>query len=223
MSYPETTDTSSDLPITFSLQPGFSPIDFTESSQQRAENLLSSLRHSMPELPGEQCLQAILAYEYSIQRMLSEGVLYAANFVGRSAQDPSAATTAQFTVLACDAELKAAQPLNALARQLREERSGREVDFVDLSVGRCLAVVQEDLVTPEVNLAGSPVQIPRRTRQFQIIMPLASRGQLVFFSLVTECLQDWDDYVAMMAEICKTITWNETQQSSISARLEGML
>lgn len=37
------------------------------------------------------------------------------------------------------------------------------------------------------------------------------RGQIAFFALSTslrmECLWDRDDYVAMMAEICKTIRW----------------
>ncbi|RCW45159.1 hypothetical protein DFQ14_103123 [Halopolyspora algeriensis] len=223
MSSTEATDTSSGFPLTFSLQPGFEPIDFTETPQQRAEKLLDSLQNTLPGQSGEQYLRVILAYEYSIQRMLEEGALYAANFVGRSARDPSAATTAQLTVLTRDTALKASQPLTVLARQLREERSGREVDFVDLSVGRCLAVVQEDLIIPEVNLTDNPPQNPRRTRQFQVVMPLASRGQLVFFTLATECLRDWDEYVAMMAEICKTITWNEPQQSSIASRLEGRL
>ncbi|MFD6796433.1 MULTISPECIES: hypothetical protein [Prauserella salsuginis group] len=39
--------------------------------------------------------------------------------------------------------------------------------------------------------------------------PLVDRGQLAFFALSTECLWDWDDYVEMMAEICKTIRWAE--------------
>lgn len=217
------TDQSGDFPLTFSLQPGFVPVDLAESSQQRAEKLLDSLQHTMPELDESRFLRVILAYEYSIQRMLEEGAIYAANFVGRSAQNSSTATTAQFTVLTRAAELKASQPLNVLAHHLREERTEREVDFVDLPVGRCLAVVQEDLITPEVNLTGHEEQNPRRTRQFQLIVPLPSRGQLAIFALATECLQDWDDYVAMMAEICRTITWNETQQSSIASRLEGLL
>ncbi|MDR7301057.1 hypothetical protein [Haloactinomyces albus] len=223
MSSTEKTDKSSDFPLTFSLHPGFNPIDLTQNPQTRSEKLLESLQSTIPELSGEQYLRVILAYEYSIQRMLEEGVIYAANFVGRSQQDPSAATTAQFTVLVREAELKASQPLNVLARHLREERTGREVDFVNLSIGRCLAVVQEDLFDPEVNLTGHETQNSRRTRQFQVIAPLASRGQLVFFALVTECIRDWNEYVAMMAEICKTITWNETQQSSIASRLEGLL
>lgn len=219
----ENADTASEFPLAFSLQSGFSPIDFKESSQVRAERLLDSLQRGVSNLSGEQHLRVIMAYEYSVCRMREEGVLYAANFVGRSERDPSAASAAQFTVLVRDAELKASQPLNVLARQLREERSGREVDFVDLPVGRCLAVVQEDLFVPAVHLTGQETQNPRRTRQFQVVVPLVSRGQLVVFALATEYLRDWDEYVAMMAEICKTVTWRETQESSIESRLAGLL
>ncbi|MBA8825516.1 hypothetical protein FHX42_002867 [Saccharopolyspora lacisalsi] len=221
MSSTETTDASDHFPLASSLHSGVESIDLAGSSQERAEKLLESLQRNMPGLSGEQLLRVIMANEHSGRRMAEEGVIYAANFVGRSAQDPTAATTAQFTVLVRHAELKASQPLTVLAEELRGQ-TGREVDFVDLTVGRCLAVVQEDQAELEVNLTGAESQETRRSRQFQLIVPMANRNQLAIFALATEFLWDWDDYGAMMAEICQTISWSETQRRSIASKLEGL-
>lgn len=221
MSSTETTDEPGVFPLNFSLQPGFTAIDLAESAQDRAEKMLDSLQRNMPELGVEEHLRAIMAYEYSVRRMREEGVIYAANFVGRSSEDSSTATTAQFSVVLQAAELKASQPLTIPAEELRK-RPSCKVDFVDLPVGRSLVVVEETTLQPEVNLAGHDSAPQRRTRQFQVIIPLSSRDELAIFSLATECLQDWDDYVGMMAEICKTISWREDQRSSIESKLAGL-
>ncbi|SFE15611.1 hypothetical protein SAMN04487819_108234 [Actinopolyspora alba] len=217
-------DESSDtFPLSFGLHSGFQPVDFSESSAERAERLFESARSALPGLAEEQCLRLLVANEYLLRRMAEEGIIYAANFVGRSARDTTAATTAQFTLTLRDVELKATRPLEALAAGLREEDARREVDFVDLTVGRCLAVVQQDTPKPEVNLTGAAHYEPRVSRQFQVIVPLVERSQLAIFGLATECLRDWEDYVAMMADICNSIQWRDSERSSIEDKLAGLL
>ncbi|SDP02367.1 hypothetical protein SAMN04487905_101476 [Actinopolyspora xinjiangensis] len=216
-------DSSDTFPLSFGLHPGFQPVDFNESSADRAERLFESARSALPGLTEEQCLRLVVANEYLVRRMAEEGIIYAASFVGRSARDTTAATTAQFTLTLREADLKATRPLEALAAGLREQDARREVDFVDLAVGRCLAVVQQDTPTPEVNLTGAEHHEPRVSRQLRVIVPLVERSQLAIFGLVTECLRDWEDYVAMMAEICNSIRWRGSARSSIEDKLAGLL
>ncbi|ASU77312.1 hypothetical protein CDG81_02150 [Actinopolyspora erythraea] len=88
---------------------------------------------------------------------------------------------------------------------------------------RWRAGAEAALPKPEVNLTGAEHHEPRVSRQLQVIVPLVERGQLAIFGLVTECLRDWDDYVAMMAEICNSIRWRDSERSSIEDKLAGLL
>lgn len=214
-------DQKSIFPITFELQHGFQEVDLTADPDARAEQLIQRLRRSIPGLSAEQQLNIVLTYQYAIERMIAEGVIYSSNFVGRSRRNPTAATTAQFAVSVRDSTVKANRPLDVAAATLRQE--GRRVDLVDLSIGRCLAVVAEDTLRPPTRITGEPTSTLRRVRQIQLIVPLSDRDQLSFFALSTECLRDWDDYVQMMAEICRTIRWRgEPDTTLINSVLDGL-
>lgn len=105
---------------------------------------------------------------------------------------------------------------------LRTHRPRSEAQLVDLPVGRCLSVVDETMFQTPTNIAGGQAATMHRVRQLQLIHPLAGRGELAFFTMSTECLRDWEDYVAMMAEICKTIEWSDAGgHTTIGSVLEG--
>lgn len=83
-------------------------------------------------------------------------------------------------------------------------------------------MVEDDRFATPVDIVGRPESKIRHVRQIQLVYPLTGQGKLAFFGLSTECLRDWDEYVEMMAQISKTISWMETSgDSSIGAVLEG--
>lgn len=211
------------FPLAFALPTEFRPIDLTADSATRATRLYDELNHTLPDLDEEQLLHLLVANQYAAERMIDEGVIYAATFLGRSDRDPGAASTAQFTVLSRHMPGSGRQPLEPVLDSIRRERKNAEAQYVDLEIGRCLAVVEDDRFQNPVRVTGRPADTMRRVRQIQVIFPLADRGELAFFALSTECLWDWDDYVTMMAGICKTIRWvdRDNESTSISNILDG--
>ncbi|MBB3661168.1 hypothetical protein FB384_000072 [Prauserella sediminis] len=197
------------FPLAFTLPAEFRPADLTADAATRATRLQEQLESSLPGLSGEQLLHVVMANQYAVERMLDEGVLYAATFVGRSDREPNAASMAQFSVLTRDVPGRLRQPLEPVLEAIRRERKNARAQYVDLEIGRCLVVVEDDRFRNPVRVTGEPTDTTRHVRQIQVIFPLVDRGQLAFFALSTECLWDWDDYVEMMAEICKTIRWAE--------------
>ncbi|GAA1238752.1 hypothetical protein GCM10009676_24170 [Prauserella halophila] len=211
------------FPLVFALPAQFRPVDLSADAATRASRLQEQLESSLPGLSGEQLLHVLLANQYSVERMLDEGVIYAATFLGRSDRDPNAASMAQFSVLTRKMAGHHRQPLEPVLESIRRERENAEAQYVDLEIGRCLVVMEDDRFSNPVRVTGEPTDTMRHVRQIQVIFPLVDRGKLAFFALSTECLWDWDDYVAMMAEICKTIRWAESddEPSTISNVLDG--
>ncbi|MCP2252244.1 hypothetical protein LY13_000983 [Prauserella aidingensis] len=193
--------------MAFALPAEFRPVDLSADAATRAARLQEQLASSLPGLSGEQLLHVIMANQYAVERMIDEGVLYAATFLGRSEREPDAASMAQFSVLTRDMPGHLRQPLEPVLESIRRERKNAEARYVDLEIGRCLVVVEDDRFRNPVHVTGEPTDTMRHVRQIQVIFPLVDRGKIAFFALSTECLWDWDDYVAMMAEICKTIRW----------------
>lgn len=213
---------SDGFPLAFSLPEGFRSIDLRSEPARRGDELLERLNAAMPSLTGEDALHVVLANQFLAERMIEEGVVYAASFLGRSEQDPTAASTATFTVLTREAPDLRGTSLTSVLTAIQQKRKNATARYVDLTIGRCVAVVEDDLFSSTVTITGQPTDTVRHVRQLQLIFPLADRGQLAFFALSTECTQDWDDYVRMMAEICKTIRWTEASETtSISDALDG--
>jgi hypothetical protein len=212
---------TSDFPLGFTLPDGFQEVDLAATPASRADRLLDSLEKTLPELTGEEKLHLVFANQYSVERMVAGGVIYAANFVGRSDVDLTAATTAQFSVLLLNGMGNASRPLEVAEEALRKEGKQREVQFIDLKIGRCLAVVEDAVLQAPVDVLGQANDDAHRVRQMQIMFPVPDRGQLAVFALSTQFLRDWDDYVDLMAQICKTFRWTETEGGSVSAALDG--
>lgn len=219
----DTPNSQQRFPLAFALPAEFRPVDLSADASTRATQLQERLESSLPELAGEQLLHVLMANQYAVERMVDEGVIYAATFLWRSERDPSAASMAQFSVLTRDMPGNHRQPLEPVLESIRRERKNAEAQYVDLEIGRCLVVVEDDRFRNPVRVTGEPTDTVRHVRQIQLIFPLVDRGTLAFFALSTECLWDWDDYVAMMAEICKTIRWAESddEPNTISNVLDG--
>lgn len=209
------------FPLAFGIHPGFEPVDLALGPEERANHLIWSLGENMPELENEQVLHLVLANDHLAEAMLSGGVIYAANFVGRSQRDPTSATTAQFTVSVREAQLRQTRPLEAMMSELRDRGAGSKADLIDLDVGRCLAIVDDTVLDTPVTVTGDASTQPRHVRQLQVVIPLIGHDQLALFALSTEFLQDWPDYSSMMAEICKSITWRTPDEGSIGSILDG--
>lgn len=198
-------------------------MDLTEDPAVRAQRVQNSLKRALPTLGDDEVSHATFANEFLVQRLRAEGAMYCANFVGRSERDTSAASTAQFVVLTKDGPAGVARPLDVAAEALRREnKSNRKIDFIDLPIGRCLVVLEDNTFELPTNLAGHKTDHVRHVRQIQVLYPLTDNGKLAFFELCTECLRDWDDYVQMMAAICKTIEWREPEPTNIGSVLDGL-
>lgn len=211
------------FPLTFTIPAGFHQVDLHEDPGQRAQRLRQSLQRTLPTLGEDELLHVIFANEYVIDRMIADGAIYCANFIGRSDRDPTAASTAQFVVSTKRGPTGVKRPLDAAAEALRREnKAGRTLDLVDLPIGRCLTIIEDDQLRMPVNIVGHKTDKVHRMRQIQVVYPLVDSGKLAFFALVTECLRDWDDYVQMMAAICKTIERAEPERTTIRSRLAGL-
>lgn len=211
------------FPLTFNLPDVFERIDLTSSPEIRADHLLDAIERNLPELSQEDRLRLVFANQHAVERMLLGGVIFAANFVGRSEVDRTAASTAQFSVLAVEGLGDSPRPLDVAAEALQKEDRNRDLQFTDLNIGRCLAIVEETVLHPATGIQGEDTTSARHVRQIQIMFPLTEQRKLAIFALSTECLQDWDDYVEMMAQICKTIRWKQQYiESSIAAALDGL-
>ncbi|OLT45129.1 hypothetical protein BJF85_01560 [Saccharomonospora sp. CUA-673] len=213
------------FPLTFALPTEFRAVDLTADAATRATRLQAELDRTLPGLEDEQRLHLIVANQYAVERMLDEGVLYAATFIGRSDRRPGAASIAQFTALTREMSVPGTgrRPLEPVLDAIRRQRKNADAQYVDLEIGRCLVVVEDDRFQRPVRVTGEPADTVRHVRQIQVVFPLADRGELAFFALSTECLWDWDDYVTMMAEICKTLRWaaRDNEFTSISNVLDG--
>ncbi|MGH3622489.1 MAG: hypothetical protein ACRDQ5_11965 [Sciscionella sp.] len=215
-------DEAAPFPYRFRLPQGFHELDLAERPEPRAERLLDSLRQNLPGITDEQLIHAIIGNQYAVERLVDEGTIYAANFIGRSDHDPTAASTAQFTLMVRPTGSTAREPLEVIAEGLRKEPGkSRAIDFVDLPIRRCLVVTEEDSVSSPVNIAGAPTERPAVVRQIQVSFPLPEPSNLAVFTLSTQYLRDWDEYVKMMAEICKTISWRDATHGRIGSVLNG--
>ncbi len=105
----------------------------------------------------------------------------------------------------------------------REVKSNRTIDFIDLPIGRCLVILEDDIIKVPANFVDDESHRTHRVRQIQVVYPMTDNGKLVFFALCTQFLRDWDDYVQLMASICKTIEWRERERTNITSALDGLL
>lgn len=209
------------FPLRFGLPAKFTPIDLSADFETRMKRLHNQLASAAPNVSEAERLHLLLANQYAVERMLTEGVIYAATFLGRSDRNPTTATTAQFTVMVHDSAARGGRPLETITDALRSERPRAHTQLVDLPIGRCLAVMEDNRFQTLTDLLGRHTGVTHHVRQLQLIFPLVDRGQLAFFTISTECLRDWDEYVRIMAEICTSIRWADTGGSSISNVLDG--
>ncbi|MDV6012342.1 hypothetical protein [Haloechinothrix sp. LS1_15] len=218
----ERTSNYSNLPLTFKLQSGFLPINFSLDTETRANQLIDALRTTVPNLTNEEVLHVVMVNQYMVEHIISEGIIFAANFVGRSRQDFTSATTAQFTVSTREAHLRSTRPLDTVAAEMRKHSSKPVLDFVDLPIGQCLTVVSENTYTMPRRITGQQEPTTRTTRQIQVTIPILGHDKIAVFTLSTEFLRDWQDYVDMMAEICSTIAWQDHSSGTIGSILDGL-
>lgn len=186
----ETTGHSHPFPLSFALPEGFSEIDLNEDAADRAQRLNQQLERTVPMLTGWQQAHLLLANQYMIGQMLRQGIIYAATFVGRSEQDSTAVSTAQFTVMIRPDTHVTSRSLHTIRDSLRNERADCVTEFHDFPVGRCLVVMEDDRFHVPVNPIGQTNENSQHVRQVQVIFPLTDRNELAFFALSTDCLRD---------------------------------
>lgn len=208
-------------PLKFDLPTAFQPIDLHADAADRGADLYAKLEEAQLPLTEEQRLWLLLTNQRLVERMIQQGVAYAATFLGRSDRDTTALTTAQFTVTVQRGIAGAGGTLEELATSLREHREDCVAEQVRLPIGPGLAIIEDDEVEMYRDPFGEASEVIKQVRQLQVVAPLVGRRQLVYFGISTECIRDWDDYVTMMAEICKTIRWPAGPRNRIAAVLDG--
>lgn len=210
------------FPLTFDVPESFQEVNLHADAADRAEELYDKFQELHSGLTEEQLLTLLLTNQQLVEQMIEQDIVYAATFLGRSENDTTALTAAQFTVTWQRGNFRSDVQLDELANTLVKHRAGCEVQQVGLPVGAALAIIEEDNVNLRKDSFGTDTEEVRRVRQLQVLIPLTSRRELVCFGISTECIRDWEDYVEMMAGICKTVRRTDTQQRShIKKVLDG--
>lgn len=211
------------FPFTFDVPETFQEVDLHADAADRAEELHAKLREVQFGLTEEELLGLLLTNQRLVEQLIEQDVVYVATFLGRSEFDTTALSTAQFTVAwQQHGNIGPDTKLDELAQTLSERREGCEVEQVCLPTGAALAIIEDDYVKLSRGSFGNEIEEVKQVRQLQVVIPLVDRRELVYFGISTECLQDWGDYIGMMAEICKTIRRSDIQQRShIKTVLDG--
>lgn len=212
------TDTDSLFPFRFQLPEGFHPINLAATTDERIQSTYNRLRAVVPSWSDEQHLEATAAAAVAVETMLANGVVYAATFLGRSERVPNSATMANFTVAVHPPESRSARQPEEIVNILRQHRRNAKCALVDLPIGRCVATIEDDILsaTPE------PSEKRYTVRQIQLIHPMGGLGKIACFAMATQFVDDWEDYQAIMANICKSIRWVSREGSSgIGSVLDG--
>ncbi|MEY7970458.1 hypothetical protein AB8O38_00500 [Saccharomonospora xinjiangensis] len=206
------------VPLRFRVPEEFQEIALEEPSEVRATRTFMSFQRTL-RLTQQQALHLAFSQEYLLARLRDEGAVYVGQCVARSEADPTALTSAQYTILVKKADLDADDVLDLLAGGLRTPSQPREVLLAEYSAGKALVVGEELVVTSPHGPLGELRLTTHRVRQAQVILPFPDRRRLAVIGVSTENLADWKAYVEILDGIAQSVSFTEPPARSIARAL----
>ncbi len=206
------------VPLRFRVPEDFQEIVLDEPPEERARRTFDSFRGRLG-LTERQAFHLAFSQEHMVARLRDEGAVYVGQCVARSETDPTALTSAQYTILVKKADLDAGDPLDAVAGGLRKPGEPREVLFTEFPAGKALVVGEELAVTSPFGPLGEHRPATHRVRQAQVVLPFPDRRRLAIIGVSSEHLADWPSYVEILDGIARSVSFTEPSARSIAGVL----
>ncbi|MFF0890057.1 hypothetical protein [Streptomyces sp. NPDC003456] len=202
-------DATIDLPMSFQVPEAFTDIDFSASAEVNTNRLIERLNMVHPRPSAEQVATAVITQQTMYELLSAAGAVYAGTLLyGPTEEDPDATlASAILTVTARPSELSNDRTVNRLARTMGAIYPDAEVGVVRLEAGPAVLLTEERKVENPVNLlsnGGGPTVV----RQLHVFVPIPGRLAMADFAIATENLPEWDACVEILAEVCRTITFD---------------
>ncbi|MEU6051195.1 hypothetical protein ABZ829_12295 [Streptomyces xanthochromogenes] len=195
-----------ELPLSFQVPEVFRDIDFTVSAEENTNKLLDELTAIAPRPSDEEIAHAVLAQQTMYEMLAAAGAVYAGILLAGPGKGKADAklTSLMLTVTARPSELSNDQTVHRLARTMGAIYPEAEVGVVQMHTGPAVLLTEETKVPRPVNLLDND-DSPSVVRQMHVFVPIPGRLAMADFSIATENTAEWDDYVAILGQVCKTI------------------
>ncbi|MFJ8473527.1 hypothetical protein [Kitasatospora sp. NPDC094011] len=202
-------DATIDLPMSFQVPEAFNDIDFRVSAEANTNLLIKQLNMVDPKPSDEQMAHAILAQQSMYELLSAAGAVYAGTLLyGPTKETPQEKLSSVIlTVTARPSELSNENTVHRLARTMGAIYPDAEVGVVVLEAGPAVLLTEERKVEKPVNLLVDD-DSPTVVRQLHVFVPIPGRLAMADFAIATENLAHWDSCVEVLAEVCRTITFD---------------
>ncbi|MEU6964276.1 hypothetical protein [Streptomyces chrestomyceticus] len=205
-------DVSVDLPIGFEVPTAFTDIDFKKTAKENTDELIERLGMVDPRPSDVQMGHAILAQQTMYELLSAAGAVYAGTLLYGPTKDKpdEKLSSAILTVTARPSELSNERTVHRLARTMGAIYPDAEVGVVRLKTGPAVLLTEERKVEKPVNLltdGGGPTVV----RQLHTFVPIPGRLAMADFAIATENLEHWQSCVEILAEVCRTITFADSE------------
>ncbi|MFG2622176.1 hypothetical protein ACGFXC_31615 [Streptomyces sp. NPDC048507] len=202
-------DTKIDLPLSFQVPEAFTDIDFTVSAEINTNRLIDRLNMVDPRPSDADIAHAVLTQQSMYELLSAAGAVYAGTLLyGPTKENPQATlASAILTVTARPSELSNENTVHRLARTMGALYPEAEVGVVVLGAGPAVLLTEERKVERPVNLLGDGGGATV-VRQLHAFVPIPGRLAMADFAIATENLAEWESCVEILAEVCRTITFD---------------
>ncbi|WP_037316867.1 hypothetical protein [Amycolatopsis orientalis] len=208
------------VPFRFTVPEQLHEVDFAEPADARIRRALERWPAALRGLTPHQAVHLALTQEMSLAKLREEGAVYVGQIFARSDHDPARVTTGQLAIMVKPADLRAEQPLAAIAGGLTVRGEPREIGYADFPAGEALVVGEEVTVSLPFTPLGGRRPVTHRMRQAQIIFAFPDRRRLAILSVATEDLADWRAYLAILNGVAKSVSFDPpAPPSSITNQL----
>ncbi|MFJ2745692.1 hypothetical protein ACIO3O_39235 [Streptomyces sp. NPDC087440] len=197
-----------DLPLSFQVPEVFRDINLGISAEENTNKLIDDLKTLTPRPSDEDIARAAVSQQSMYEMLSAAGAVYAGILLTGPSQDAPEQTLSSLllTVTARPSELSNDRTVHRLARTMGAIYPEAEVGVVNLHTGPAVVLTEETKVERPVNLLADDTS-PTFVRQMHIFVPVPGRTAMADFSIATENIAAWDDYVDIIGGVCKTITF----------------
>lgn len=208
--------TAGEPDLWFVLPPGFFEMRLDESAEDRMLHMADAVGPMFSGTTPEQKLSLILSGEYAIESMLGAGAVHLSTCLYR--RDDEGVSQGMLAVFV--KRLGSTERLGiarSIADQWLSENPEAEVGGVVLPYGPAAICILER----EIPVPGAMFDIAEdgvtTLRQLQLALPLRSGTHTAVFVFSTEDVEQWDNYLQVVAEILRTISAEEPEMEPDSA------
>ena len=203
-------DVNVDLPITFQVPTDFQELDLQATVETNVNKLLAYLDGVTPKPSDAEKAHAVLAQQAMYEMLSAAGAVYAGTYLYKPTKDDPSQKLASviLTVTARPSELSNADTVHRLARTMGAVYPEAEVAVMRLQCGLAVMMTEERKVPKPANLLDD-AEAATVVRQLHVFVPIPGRLAMADFAIATENLTDWSSCVEILAEVCRTITFDD--------------